>query len=124
MHGRQTSNASQVRNALFNRVDPARWPSTTTKVSVKLKGSFIQTRAFLGGVERIVGVPVRVELQEFPVNFLNCAVELDKRSSWGHFNFPFRDRDLVTINGGRECRDPELRMLVDTCSLGEKGYLR
>ena len=46
-----------------------------------------------------MGVPVRVTFKEFAANFLNGDVELDRRSSWEHFNFPFRNRDSVAFNG-------------------------
>ena len=56
-----------------------------------------------------MGVPIGVLAKEFAANFLNGAVELDHRSSGGHLNFPFRDRDSVAVNGSRESRGPKLR---------------
>lgn len=56
-----------------------------------------------------MGVPVRVLPKEFAANFLNCAAELDHRSSWGHLNFPFRVHDSIAVNGSRESRGPKLK---------------
>ena len=59
-----------------------------------------------------MSVPVGVPAKNFAANFFNCAVHFDRRSSWRYLNFPFRNRDSIAVNGSRESRGPELKILV------------